>query len=195
MDSMTSMKLIASANADILSFSVSFYYGIIQQCGAFWLAPHSIEKYFKAILAFHKPNANLKKLGHNLDILNKEVRSVYRMPDYISTLVTELNGVDSDFRYCDGDGYLFPDDLFYKVWVVGRWLRMAGNQLYDICSDEMFGVGLAFASPVLRTNVHNQLRELIREFESNTKRGKNYSMFSGWVDIVDETRAIFDHPS
>lgn len=191
---MDAMKLLVSANADILSFSVSFYYGIIQQCGAFWLAPHSIEKYLKAILAVRKPKADLKKLGHDLHKLDQEVRSLITMPDYITTLVCDLNGVNTDFRYCDSDGYQFPDDLFYKVWVVGRWLRIAGNGLYDIHNDKMFGVGMAYAASALRTDIHNQLRELINEFEENTKSGKDYNGFSGWVDIGNETRAVFEYP-
>lgn len=192
---MDSMKLVMSANADVLSFSLSFYYGIVQQSGAFWLAPHSIEKYLKAILIFHNPKTDLKKLGHNLSKLTSEVCKVQSMPDFIPSLVCDLNGVDIDFRYCDSGGYDFPKDLFYKVWVAGRWLRIAVNRLNGIDNDKLFGVGAAYASPVLRTEAHNHLRKLIEEFETNCQSGKDYHTFSGWIDISVETRALFYYPT
>lgn len=184
-----------SANADILAFSLSFYYGIVQQSGIFWLAPHSIEKYLKAILIVHNPKTNLKQFGHNLPKLIAEVSKVQAMPAFVSSLVTELDEVDIAFRYCDGGGYEFPNDLFYKVWVVGRWLRIAVNRLNGIDNDKMFGVGAAYASSVLRTEAHNQLRKLIEEFETNCRNGNDYHMFSGWINICPATRDLFYYPT
>ena len=192
---MESMKLLMSANADILTFSMSFYYGIIQKSGAFWLAPHSIEKYFKAILTVKKPKVDLKKLGHDLYKLDQEIRSVFSMPDYITTLVNNLDGIDIDFRYGSGSGYEFPNDLFYKIWVTGRWLRITGNQLFDISNDKMFGVGMGYASSALRTENHDKVRKLINEFEKNTKNGKDYNVLKGWVDISAKTKTVFNYYS
>lgn len=192
---MESMNLIMSANADLLSFSVSYYYGIIQRAGAIWLAPHSIEKYLKAILVHFEPDSDLKSLGHDLYGLEKRVLSVRTMPKYIGVIISEIDGIDTDFRYGVGPEYEFPDDFFFKLWVAGRWLRLAGNKLYGIENDKMFGVGLAYASRHVRNERHNQLRTLIDEFEEETRMGRDYNMLSGWVDVKDATKESFDYPT
>ncbi|MHA1223845.1 MAG: hypothetical protein ACTSP3_11490 [Candidatus Heimdallarchaeaceae archaeon] len=102
----SSKSMLFSANIDHMAFLIICYYGLHLNSGSVWLAPLSIEKYLKSILLKENPNLvdrDLKKLGHNLEKLWKEVCLNYTFPkidnEVLNEYIRELNSIDIVVRY------------------------------------------------------------------------------------------------
>ena len=139
----SSKSMLLSANIDHMAFLIICYYGLHLNSGSVWLAPLSIEKYLKSVLLKENPNLDereLKKVGHNLEQLWKEVCNYLILSeiskDVLNEHIQELNSIDIDVRYSQA-GIKISSQFMYLYLILSSLLRYhviekSGYEKYEL---------------------------------------------------------------
>ena len=180
-----------AGDIDFVSFLFCRISTILPQSTSIWLAPHSIEKYLKAIIE-NREHKIVK--GHNLVILWKKVKDYIPKDhniDIFEDMIINLNSITTDARY-------LQQGMFTSMFDTANYILLATRLRYLIINDKEEYKKLDYGLSKDIIVMPNKNKELIDFLDLHFKKYTTYSPMFGEIKPLqfDKTLAqlYFDYP-